>query len=267
MLKKIVCLVVVLGLASSASATLLARYEFEDNFKDSSGNGHDGDPRGNATIVYDVTRNSNVLSLDGDADAVATPAIGSLDEFTIAMWIIAETLGSGADKISFFSTPYGADAGLQIQSRAQKLQVLVGKGAGSGTNKIDGSALALNDWFHLAVTFKSDELAGYINGELDVSAVLTAAPAANVGAAHIGNWLNTSDVFVRGLTGKMDDVRIYDTVLTAEEILSVAGIAEIYNELTSVANVYDEEPKNSKVVDFKDYALLADRWLDEGLFP
>ena len=65
----------------------------------------------------------------------------------------------------------------------------------------------------------------------------------------------------------MDDVRIYDTVLTAEEILSIAGIPEIYNELTSVANVYDKEPQNSKVVDFKDYALLADRWLDEGLFP
>jgi hypothetical protein len=220
MLKIIVCLVVALALVSSASATLVSQYEFEGNFNDSWG-GHDGDPRGDATILYDADRGGNVLSLDGDGDAVATPAIGSLDEFTIAMWITAETLGSGAAKISLFSTPYGADAGLQIQSRAQKLQVLVGKGAGSGINKIDGSPLALNDWIHLAVTFKSDELAGYINGELDVSQVLTAAPAANVGAAYIGNWLNTSDVFVRGFTGKMDDVRIYDEALSAAQIMAI----------------------------------------------
>jgi len=215
----LVSFILVLSLASNALADLVVHLEFEGDFKDSSGGGHDGDPRGNTTIVYDVNRNSNVLSLPGgllDGDAVATPAIGDLDEFTIMMWINAETLGSGADKISFFSTPEAASAGLQIQSRAQKLQVLVG--TGDGTNQIDGSALALNEWFHLAVTFKSDELAGYINGELDVSKVLTAAPSAAVGEVYIGNWTNPGGEFRRGLTGKMDDVRIYDTVLTAEEI-------------------------------------------------
>ncbi|GAH64124.1 unnamed protein product, partial [marine sediment metagenome] len=65
----------------------------------------------------------------------------------------------------------------------------------------------------------------------------------------------------------IDDVRIYDYALSQGEVLSIAGVAEAYNELTSVANLYDEEPMNSKIVNFKDYALLADRWLDEGLFP
>jgi hypothetical protein len=169
-----------------------------------------------------------------DGDAVATPAIGNLDEFTIMMWISADTLGSGADKISFFSTPEAASAGLQIQSRAQNLQVLVG--TGEGTNKIDGSALSLNEWFHLAVTFKSDELAGYINGELDVSKVLTAAPAAAVGEAYIGNWTNPDGEFRRGLTGKMDDVRIYDTVLSQQEILQT---------MTSAASTQAHEPQPS----------------------
>jgi hypothetical protein len=239
MCRKLIYLVssiLVLSLASNALADLVGHWEFEGDFKDSSA-GHDGDPRGNATIVYDVTRNSNVLSLPGgllDGDAVATPAIGDLDEFTIMMWINAETLGSGADKISFFSTPAAASVGLQIQSRAQNLQVLVG--TGEGTNKIDGSALSLNEWFHLAVTFKSDELAGYINGELDVSKVLTAAPAAAVGEAYIGNWANPDGLFVRGLTGKMDDVRIYDTVLSQEEILQT---------MASAASTQAHEPQPS----------------------
>ena len=45
------------------------------------------------------------------------------------------------------------------------------------------------------------------------------------------------------------------------------GDGEMYVPVPSVANMSDEEPPLSRSVNFKDYALLADQWLDEQLWP
>jgi hypothetical protein len=37
--------------------------------------------------------------------------------------------------------------------------------------------------------------------------------------------------------------------------------------LTSPANISDEEPIDSKKVNFKDFAVLADAWLEELAWP
>jgi hypothetical protein len=40
-----------------------------------------------------------------------------------------------------------------------------------------------------------------------------------------------------------------------------------YHPVPSPANVVDPEAANSRAVNFKDYAVLTDRWLDEDFFP
>lgn len=70
--------------------------------------------------------------------------------------------------------------------------------------------------------------------------------------------------------GKVDDARIYKRVLTDAEIVTVMGggeVEEIYFPIESVANIYDDEPVNSKFINFKDYAVLADEWLTLILWP
>jgi hypothetical protein len=83
------------------------------------------------------------------------------------------------------------------------------------------------------------------------------AHAADSASAPIGHFFN----------GMLDDLRIYDYALTDGEILSLAGVGEVYYPLTSPANIYDEEPINSKKVNFKDLAVLADEWLQELVWP
>jgi hypothetical protein len=56
-----------------------------------------------------------------------------------------------------------------------------------------------------------------------------------------------------GFLGMIDDVRIYNKAVTREEILFLIGSAIDLN--------------GDKVIDFKDYAVLADQWLDEQLWP
>jgi len=74
-----------------ARADLVARYEFEGNFNDSSGNGHTGTPVGEAAIVnWAPMPQTGMLGLDGDHDWVdlgTDPGLDLSTAFTIAAWI------------------------------------------------------------------------------------------------------------------------------------------------------------------------------------
>jgi hypothetical protein len=78
-----------------------------------------------------------------------------------------------------------------------------------------------------------------------------------------GNW-NQSD---RNWTGKLDEFRVYKTALTQAEVGYLAGLSQVYQPILSNANVSDEEPANSRIINFKDFAALASGWLEEQLWP
>ena len=44
-------------------------------------------------------------------------------------------------------------------------------------------------------------------------------------------------------------------------------VVDVYVPLVSVANLHDEEPQNEKRINAKDFAILADQWLEEKLWP
>jgi hypothetical protein len=71
----------------------------------------------------------------------------------------------------------------------------------------------------------------------------------------------------RAWKGRIDDVRIYDRALTEFEIANVMGGADVYVPLTSLANLYDEELINNKIINFRDYQILAEGWLEDETFP
>jgi hypothetical protein len=70
-----------------------------------------------------------------------------------------------------------------------------------------------------------------------------------------------------GWKGRIDDVRVYDRALTQIEVASAMAGADLYVPLDSLANLYDVEGMNSKVINFKDYRLLATEWLEDTTFP
>ena len=55
--------------------------------------------------------------------------------------------------------------------------------------------------------------------------------------------------------------------LSQGEVLSVAGLGDVYIPLVSQGNIYDEEPVNSKKVNFLDVAELAETWMELMLWP
>jgi hypothetical protein len=69
--------------------------------------------------------------------------------------------------------------------------------------------------------------------------------------------------------GVIDDLRIYNYALSSPEVgyLATKGGSGVYFPLDSVANLYDAEPQNQKKINFKDYAILAEQWLKQVLWP
>jgi len=151
---------------------------------------------------------------------------------------------------------------------------------GTETQMDYGSVTRLDDgqWHHAAGTFNSGTLSIYVDGALETTAF--GGPTFGTGLVRygfLGIGSESQDMF-NGMTnatgyfdGEVDDVRIYNRALSPAEIAYLADDtpddSELYVPVVSVANVSNEEPPLSRSVNFKDFVLLADVWLDEQLWP
>jgi hypothetical protein len=139
---------------------------------------------------------------------------------------------------------------------------------------VNGTRYAINSndiyrdqWMHLVGTYDGNSVRCYVNGQLeginnDANGILSLSQDTNDLA--IGN---RSDATNREFLGIIDDVQVYDYGLAQAEILYIGGWPPIYIPLESIANIYDEEPPGAKGVNFRDFAVLADSWLAEQLWP
>lgn len=122
-----------------------------------------------------------------------------------------------------------------------------------------------NQWVHVAVTL--DQNAGgslkvYYNGLLQ----------AEFPGWHTGIGTDPTTPVLLGACQPwdtpycvMDDVRFYGYVLSQAEIVSTMGQSSLYLPLVSKANISDDEAPGSKVVNFKDFALMAEHWFQSNI--
>jgi hypothetical protein len=99
----------------------------------------------------------------------------------------------------------------------------------------------------------------YLDGaQVGVNTQSTLSPS-SLGATT-NNWLGRSqwsgDAYY---TGRLDDFRIYNRNLSAGEVASLAGKTAAFSE------AYDLNVDGS--INFKDFAKLAQGWLEELLWP
>ena len=98
----------------------------------------------------------------------------------------------------------------------------------------------------------------YLNGELFDSRTSATSPLTGISSFEIGSgWYG-------GYDGLLDDFRIYDYALSQPEIAYIVtgGTGVLNAPLFSPADMsYDN------TIDFRDFAVLADHWLEENLYP
>jgi hypothetical protein len=126
-------------------------------------------------------------------------------------------------------------------------------------------------WTHLAATFDGSTATLYINGA-DVNSgpfyfgTGTSASMA-IGNTHGSAGNVQSEVF----NGDLDEVRIYSRALSAAEIAYLAdttpGDSSLHVPVPSSAELYEGETEGHRIVNFRDFAYLANMWLEEQLWP
>ena len=219
--------VVVLGVVGSASGALMARYEFNGNLDDSSGNGHNGTANGNATIV------DGSLVLNNTVTPASYVDCGYFFEnataFTLAAWIKPDIEAAKDKPIA----QKGDEFGIKVKAN-DTLEVYFQSAVSSGWYgaNIPGTRVsqiwADGKFHHVAGTYDPTvaQIKLYVDGVLEATNTFAGSAGWVVGDSIIQstrNWnigrdsKNTSRLF----TGSIDDIRIYNEALSAEAVMAL----------------------------------------------
>jgi hypothetical protein len=252
--------------------------------RDTSGKGHDGVISGATWRSPGYGGTGYCLSFNGLGNEVndvdAADYLNGLDAVTFAVWIKSNLTNTDRGFLICANPDSTDNRGMRYDeagSMSGRDDVIkCGITSTEGIHEIESSGTAqTTDWQHVAMAWKSGEpLRLYINGVLDGSftnqpvrgGVLTGYTKLLVGR---GGKDTAAD---SGWNGLVDEVRIYDYALSQDQIKTVMNkgslpSVELYYPLLSVAELYSSEPVNSKKVNFKDYAILAEQWLKQQLWP
>ena len=204
-------------------ANLIAHYAFEGDYSDAVG-GHDGTAMGNTQITSDPVR-GQVLAVDGNGDFVDIAHSARLNPgaVTASVWAYPDEGSSGyrSPVTSRDDSPqrgyiiYLADAG--------NWQFWIGNGTGWST--VVGPTALLDEWTHVTATYADSQMALYVNGcpvgETEGTISLNTEQPLRIGAG--ASESADGNYFFQGL---IDDVRIYDRALSAEEAAGLTGRTE-----------------------------------------
>ena len=210
MYKTLTCLitaVVLLALAGSASAELVGHWRLDETggttALDASGNGNDGAIQGDPVWVAGAI--GGAMECDGDDYVDCDNILELTDGLTIMAWVNPTDL-SGDHGFAARSAAYA------IKSSSDHLRFTT-----PGILDYDGNATILENgaWQHVAATFVPNQDEGlifYLNG---VESERLDTTGLNAGT---GPFLIANNQWSQFLIGAIDDVRVYDHILTTEEI-------------------------------------------------
>lgn len=254
---------------------LVGYYPFTGNANDMSGNSANGTVYG-ATLTTDRFGNANsAYSFNGSSnyiEAVSTNLPLGNSTRTISAWIKTNgtwygrsivNYGTVSDNLNFFMSCSGTNIG--------KIQ------AGEGAAYLIGtSTINTNIWKHVVVSYDATNWNIYVNGILENS---TASSAINTidSIFRIGRSVITNPSDGYYWLGSLDDIRIYNRLLTSNEMnalynegicsqsITVTDTLVINTNLTSLApityastiKIFPNPSKDHITIDYGNYATLS----------
>jgi len=196
-------------------------------------------------------------------DTFLIPDAGGIDfssfsEFTVGLFVNPSASGSGETRRIFSEDIYAymyLDGGNTLH--------VIRKWGGGGWNEnwthLTKSGLPLDSWSHVAMAWDSgaasDKFKLYVDGELAASAPGTSTSTIDSSAGFAIGGYQHDGVTKQFFHGKIDEFALYSYALSAGEIAYIGNNAQM--PPVSPANLF-----NDGIIDFKDFASFAPRWLD-----
>lgn len=190
----------------------IASYSFDEGEGEVAGDsigGHDGSIQGAKWTSGKFGSALSFSSEEGDVVTVpSSPELELTEAFTVEAWVRP----TESQQWSAIAFKEGAEGSLSYLLAAGGPEALVPEGiifpGGEAEDAASATeALPVDTWSNLALTFDGEDLRLYVDGAL-VATATAAPPGGGSGALRIGP----------GFTGKIDELRIYDRALDAEEI-------------------------------------------------
>jgi len=201
---------------------LVAQYSMENNTDDSSGNGHNGTAAGGPTFVSGPAGKGQAVQFNG--------AVGQF----IDLGTFNPSERTGKLSVSLWANwkgPTGLYQGLiakrnRWDAGQMMWQIEANNAAGNVTFSRNGSdpgsgnpILPKGEWAHVAVTFDKATARFYVNGSMTGSGAFSFGSNRDA-SVHIGACDSSGG---NPFNGAIDEVRIYDVVLTDAEVRTLAG--------------------------------------------
>lgn len=185
---------------------------------DRSGNGNDG------TLTNDpkaaIGKVGQALQFDGVDDYVTVVDDSTLDfdtgDFSISLWVKPATYAEGAGFIHKNEGGGQSQYWLRDESTNGSLRFMTEDPSGGTAVETSDEYLTLNEWQHIVATRNGSTVCIYKNGANSVCNSGTVRNVTNNAALRIG--VGPGDTY---LNGTLDEVRIYNRVLSASEILQL----------------------------------------------
>ena len=204
--------------------SLVARYTFEGSPDDVVGTRHAALYGGSTGLpTYAPGQGGGqAISLNGVDGYVQLPVgAATYRDVTIAAWVYWNgganwqrifDFGSEIEK-SMFLTPKSG-------SNTLRFHITTTRGAdGSGT--LDGPALPIGQWVHVAVTFNGDVGTLFVNGKpVDTKVIDAVAPLFSQVFCYLGRSMWNADPL---FNGRIDDFRIYNYALSGSDVWTLWG--------------------------------------------
>jgi hypothetical protein len=208
------------------SAGLVAYYPLDGDGSDAAGN-HDGTVAGNPPFVAGVQGQAMNVIADGQYVTVPYADDLGLNTFTISVWVNAVASDAA---LGILGTRFNSDYTFDVKVMASSIHGDIGDGAAWLSTAIDipeahGGAIRRSVWYHIAYVLDdaTDTAQLYLDGALATTLTFSGTPLFMKPDQELCIGL---DYPTEPMRGAIDEVRIFNRVLSAAEIAHLAGRTE-----------------------------------------
>ena len=211
------------GATPTVIPALVARYTFDGNTSDSSGNANHATTNGAPTFV--AGKYGSALDLSGTNQYALLPAglFASVTNFTIALWVNWDG-GAAWQRIFDFGNDPTQYMFLTPGSGSGTLRFAITTNGNGAEQILETSPLPVGQWRHVAITRNGNTARLYTNGVVAATNIVTIAPASfNPALNYLGRSQYAESFGDPLFNGRLDELFIYNYALSDTEITRLAA--------------------------------------------